>query len=149
MQTACKRNMTCDSIQHMLHLGWSMQWFSSLDLSPDSPIPISEPEPEVDVSLTELVSEGSTVATAVQVDPQYHLYKITRKLTTSTSITDDYVTEFPQTLISYWAIFISKGKYYKRDSQSCQENVCSDCSVDVLQIWNVKRKEQGNTGDIS
>ena len=39
VQTACKRNMTCDSVQHMLHLGWSMQWFSSFGSAPWVPNP--------------------------------------------------------------------------------------------------------------
>ena len=93
------------------------------------------------VSITEPVKEGSTVAISAEGDPQYHFYKVTGKQNTSELITDDYGTEFPQTLISYKAI-LSQRKFYRHDLQSWQENVCSGCPVDMLHIWNMKWMEQ-------
>ena len=93
------------------------------------------------VSITEPVKEGSTVAISAEGDPQYHFYKVIGKQNTSELITDDYGTEFPQTLISYKAI-LSQRKFYRHDLQSWQENVCSGCPVDMLHIWNIKWMEQ-------
>ena len=46
------------------------------------------------------------MAIIAEGDSQYHFYKVTGKQTTSESITDDYGTEFPQTLVSYKATSI-------------------------------------------
>ena len=86
-------------------------------------------------------SINQTVATTAEGDPQYHFYKVTGKQNTSELITDDYGTEFPQTLISYKAI-LSQRKFYRHDLQSWQENVCSGCPVEMVHIWNMKWMEQ-------
>ena len=57
------------------------------------------------------------MAITAEGDPQYHFYKVTEKQNTSESITDDYGTKFPQTLISYKAI-LSQRKFYRHDLQS-------------------------------
>ena len=113
--TACRNDMISASIQQMLHLGVSFS---------DSPIWIYPWSPQKwartrrGVSITEPVKEGSTVAITAEGGPQYHFYKVTGKQNTSELITDDYGTEFPQTLISYKAI-LSQRKFYRHDLQSC------------------------------
>ena len=52
------------------------------------------------------MEEWSSVAIMAEGDPQYHFYKVIGKQATSALISDDYGTEFPQTLESYKATFI-------------------------------------------